>query len=148
MVIKRTNQLTGPPLWLAHEVTQTSSSFFFFFYKFKLSKDYLATFIWGEKNKNVNTAICPSIPCLYATPLIVFIFLPWNMRQKVIFKACKGCLSFSSRASQPFLNNVNESCQSTPLWSATKVKGSVKTLKCWFGWVRWLPFAPLKIQLI
>lgn len=47
---------------------------------------------------------------------------------------------------QPFLNNVNESCQSSPLWSATKIKGLEKTLKCWFG--RWLPFAPLKIQLI
>ena len=53
-------------------------------------------------------------------------------------------LSSSSETSQPFLNNVNESCQSTPLWSATKVKGSVKTLKCWFSWGWWLPFAPLK----
>lgn len=43
-----------------------------------------------------------------------------------------------------------KSCQSTALWSVTKVECSLKTLKCWFCRVRvwWLPAAPLEIQLI
>lgn len=67
--------------------------------------------------------------------------------QRLCVSLAKGISLFKSH--QPFLNNVNESCQSTPLWSATKVKGSMKTLKCWFRWW-WLSFAPLKkkIQLL
>lgn len=60
--------------------------------------------------------------------------------QRLYSSLAKGIFLFKSH--QPFLNNVNESFQSTPLWSATKVKGSMKTLKCWFRWW-WLPFAPL-----
>lgn len=66
------------------------------------------------------------------------LFLVWNG------SLVKGSIPLKLKQ-QPFLNNVNESCQSSPLWSATTSQGLTD-----FEMLIWTVTspAPLKIQLI
>lgn len=67
------------------------------------------------------------------------LFLVWNR------SLVKGSIPLKLKQ-QPFLNNVNESCQSSPLWSATTSQGLGEDFEMLI-WTVTSP-APLKIQLI
>lgn len=96
MVIKRTNQLTGPRIRPAQGVTQT-----YFF----LTRNICIHLILNQLNMS---CVLFFQSFIYRTLQIWLLFTVL-----FIFHPCKRVLSFfSSRTGCGFLNNVNESCQS------------------------------------
>lgn len=96
MVIKRTNQLTGPRIRPAQGVTQT-----YFF----LTRNICIHLILNQLNMS---CVLFFQSFIYRTLQIWLLFTVL-----FVFHPCKRVLSFfSSRTGCGFLNNVNESCQS------------------------------------
>lgn len=110
MVIKRTNQLTGPQIWLAQGVTQTS----YFFSHYKPSHYFLATLIRGKIN-NINISMCPILVFQWHSSMQHFIYAwilcPWHIfiflwDKRLYLSRVKGIFLF--KLDQPA---VSEQCK-------------------------------------